>query len=164
MKWKGPCKVVKCHSIYIFQITNMLTGETFLAHGRRLTFLRNKSYNVIQDLMDHLSYQQDELMVVDSFEDVRTQRGNVKIHKRWKGLSPEEDSWELVDALDEVVPVLLREYLQDLKISGTPRQRRIAANISILHLYLTHTCYEGTVATHAVTPLSRDKTHVKHRE
>lgn len=99
----------------------MLTGEKYLGNGRSLELFQNKSCNVTQDLMDHLFYQQDEFMILDSFEYIRQQSGNVEYHVRWKGLSTDEDSWEPMDALAEELSVLLKEHLQDLKTSRTPR-------------------------------------------
>ena len=67
----GPYKVVKCVNNYIFEIKNLKNGKTELAHRRRLKYVRNSDFNVTEEIREFLEYQEGELLMVDSFEDVR---------------------------------------------------------------------------------------------
>lgn len=73
-----------------FEVENILSGVTEEVHGRRLKFLRNKSSEVEEEVRNHLSYQQDELLTIKDFDDIRNLNGQIEILVHWRGLSEEE--------------------------------------------------------------------------
>ena len=129
LKWHGPFQVIKCKSEFIFVIKDILTGKTEEAHGRRLKLFRNSDYQVGEDLLHHLAYQQGELLVIEKFLGIRSRRGTTELEVKWKGFTRDETDWVSVDTLQEDVPVLLQEYLTELKSSGTIREQALAASI-----------------------------------
>lgn len=48
-------------------------------HGRRLKFFRNKDFEVTEEVRNHLAYQENELLVVKSFDDIRMDGGIVEL-------------------------------------------------------------------------------------
>lgn len=76
----GPYRVLACGSDYVFLIEKLLTSKKEEVHCRRLKFFRNKDYKVIEEMLDHLVYQQGELHLIHSFFDIRKARGNVEPH------------------------------------------------------------------------------------
>ena len=71
VKWTGPYRVVSCMTEYIFLVEDLLSGKRMEVHGRRLKFFRNKDFEVTEEVRNHLAYQQNELLVVNEFQDIR---------------------------------------------------------------------------------------------
>ena len=129
LKWHGPFRVVECRSNYIFVIENLLTSKREEVHGRRLKFFRNKDFMVTEELLDHLAYQHGELLVIESFLDIRKHKGIVELLVKWRGFDHNETDWVPHSTLQEDVPTLLSEYLTDVAKTGTQRQRNVVASI-----------------------------------
>lgn len=129
LKWHGPFQVVKVHSDFIFTIKNIVSGQTEEAHGRRLKFFRNSDYEVTEALRDHLAHQEGDLLVIEEFLGIRRRRGTVEIKVKWKGFDATETDWVDVTLLKEDVPVLLRDYVEDMKANGTTNKRKLVASI-----------------------------------
>ena len=126
LTWTGPFRVTECRSEYLFEVEDLVTKERTVAHGRRLKHFRNADYEVTEDLLQHLDYQRGELLVIESFDDIREKNGQIECLVKWKGFEESENDWLTAELLQEDVPDLYREYLKDLAKSGTTRQREIA--------------------------------------
>ncbi len=129
LKWLGPYRVVECRSDYVFVIESLLDGTKEESHGRRLKFFRNSDFNVTEELLNHLSYQKGELLVVHEFLDIRRRRGQVELEVKWRGFGNEETDWVTLKSLQEDVPELVSEYIASVINTGTRRQRSIASTI-----------------------------------
>lgn len=124
-------------SDYIFIIGDLLTGAKTQAHGRRLKFFSNASFEVTEDLealiKEHLEYQQGELLTVDSIDDIRARQGIPELQVSWKGFWLNESDWVTMDSLKEDVPVLvnltLKEALDSFAETGTARQRAFVQSL-----------------------------------
>lgn len=130
LKWHGPFRVVNCRDNYVFEVENLLTQKKELVHGRRLKFFRNSDFEVSEEVKQHLEYQQNELMVIEEMVDIRTQNKVVEILVKWQGFHEDESDWVSFESLSEDVPELLTEFIEDLKKSGTTRQKSIAKNLN----------------------------------
>lgn len=75
IKWKGPFRVIECRNDYIFVNENFLNGTREEVHGRRLKFFRNSFLEVTEYVLEHLSYQEGEVFVVDMFDDILKKNG-----------------------------------------------------------------------------------------
>ncbi len=129
LKWHGPFRVVECRSNYIFVIEDLLTGEREEAHGRRLRFFRNSSFNVTEELRHHLAYQKGELLIVEEFTGIRRKGTEFELRVKWRGFPEDESDWTSLSTLQEDVPDMVRDYIAELRTSGTPRERKLAASI-----------------------------------
>lgn len=129
LRWGGPYKVTECRSEYIFVIEDMLTKKKEEAHGRRLKFFRNSSYEVKDELMEHLQYQSGELLLVERIDDVRRADDGVELLVKWRGFSDDESDWVSLQTLREDVPVMVQEALKFFADSGTPRQRDLVSSL-----------------------------------
>ena len=98
-------------------------------HGRRLKFFRNRDFNVTEKLRDHLLYQQDELLVIERFEGIKQESGEISCEVKWRGFSSDENDWVSIDILREDVPVMIQDFKKELMSSGSPRERHLAALI-----------------------------------
>lgn len=129
LKWTGPYRVIGYMSDYIFEVEDILSKKSEELHGRRLKCFRNKSFQVTEEVRNHLSYQRDELLVVKEFEDIRNNDGSIEILFHWRGFPAEEAEWTSLEALQEDVPVLIKEYLEKIEKEGTARQRQVASKV-----------------------------------
>ena len=129
IKWYGPYRVVECRSNYTFIIEDLLTSEREESHGRRLRFFRNSSFKVTEELRQHLCYQRNELHSVEEFTGVRKKGADLQLRVKWRGFPEDESTWTNLLSLQEDVPDMVNDYLEDLKKSGTPRERRLVASI-----------------------------------
>lgn len=91
LKWRGPYRVTNVKENYIIKIEDLLSEKTEMAHGRRLKFFQNKKFQVAEKIQEHLEYQRDELVVVDSFEDIRKYKKEVQVLVQWQGFKDEQD-------------------------------------------------------------------------
>ena len=126
LKWVGPYRVVECRSDYIYLLEDLINGKKWEVHGRRLKFFRNKDYQVEEEVLNHLAYQAGELLVVDSFTDIRREHGVIEIQVKWRGFAEEESDWVTLSSLREDVPDLVDDYIKDIQKTGTMRQRTVA--------------------------------------
>ena len=129
LKWTGPYRVVECQSEFLFRIEDLSSGQKHTAHGRRLKLFRNADYEILEDILNHLDYQKGELLVIESFENIRERQGQIELEVKWRGFDSPENDWLSLEVLKEDVPDMLSEHLNELAISGTPRQREIARRL-----------------------------------
>ena len=129
LKWTGPYKVIECQSDLLFRIEELGTGRKFTSLGRRLKLFRNADYEITEDTLNHLEYQKGELLVIEMFEDIHERQGQVELEVKWRGFDKAENDWISLDILQEDVPDMLAEHLDDVLINGTPRQRSIAKRL-----------------------------------
>ena len=82
-----------------------------------------------EELKNHLSYQKGELLLIENFSGIRRKGTKFEIRVKWRGFPEEESDWTKIEHLREDVPEMLDQYLNDLRVSGTPRERKIASSI-----------------------------------
>jgi hypothetical protein len=99
--------------------------EKWEVHGSRILFLRNSNFDVTKEVIEHLEYQTGELHTVSELVDVRLCEGSVEVKARWRGHEAWEATWESMKAMREDVPVLLQNYLDATRSSGTAKQKSI---------------------------------------
>ena len=79
--------------------------------------------------MVHLSYYQDEMLMIDHFVDIRRKQGDTELLVTWRGFPADKSDWATLSLLREDVPILVEEYLSDVSINGTKKQRYIARSV-----------------------------------
>ena len=128
LRWNGPFRVLECRSEHIFLIESLPDGTKSEVHGRRLKFFRNKDLDVTEELLDHLVYQQGELLVINQFIDIRRMQGDTGLLVTWRGFTSDESDWVSLSSLHEDVPELVKNYFADISINGIKKQRDIATS------------------------------------
>ena len=129
LKWTRPYRVTECKSEFLFQIEKLGTGIKSTSHGRRQKLFRNSDYEITEDVLNHLDYQKGELLVIESFENIRERQGHIELEVKWRGFESAENDWLSLEVLREDVPEMLSEHLEEISASGTPRQRAIAKRL-----------------------------------
>lgn len=129
LQWVGPFQVLECQDNNIFHVQHLLTGKIEHVHGRRLKFFQNSSFNITEEITEHLEYQAGELLAVDQFCDLRNNAGKVEVLVQWKGFDETDQDWVDIDSLRQDVPEMLQEFLDNVNNTGSQRQRRIVKTL-----------------------------------
>jgi hypothetical protein len=125
LRWVGPYRIVQVLTGFIFILQHVVTGDKCEVHGSRMLFFRSSDYDVTKEVIEHLKNQTGELHTVSEFIDVRAWQGSVEVRARWRGHEAWEDTWESVKTMRDDVPVLLQNYLDATRSSGTAKQKSI---------------------------------------
>lgn len=129
LKWHGPFRVTACHSNYIFEVEDLLSGKREECHGRRLKFFRNADFKVTEELKNYLAFQDDEIFIIKQFDDIRKKSGKIQVLVSWKGFGDEERDWLDIEMVRENVPDFFDGFIRKLSKDGNSRQRKLAASI-----------------------------------
>lgn len=78
----------------------------------------NNDYEETEELRNHMCYQDNELLAIDSFKYICRHRGSVEILVSSKGFVIKESDWFSVESLREDVPDRLSDYLIDICGTG----------------------------------------------
>jgi hypothetical protein len=65
--------------------------------------------------------------VVEWFTDVREYEGILQLMAKWKGFGEVENTWEDLEIMRHDVPEMVKDFITEMKDTGTPRQRALAA-------------------------------------
>jgi hypothetical protein len=129
LHWHGPHRVTKCASEYV-KVQDLKTGIVKEVHCTRLKFFRNAELSEENtELVEHLSYQNGELCVVEYVTDLREHEGAVQLMVKWRGFAEVENTWEDYQIMQHDVPIMLKDFILEMKTAGTPRQRAMAAKL-----------------------------------
>ncbi len=127
--WNGPYRVVECRSDYFYVIEDLLSGAREELHGRRLLFFRNSSFQITEELRHYLAYQQNELLLVEEVTGIRRKGARIELRVKWRGFPGEESNWTTLATLQEDVPEMVQDYIQNLRRYGKPKERKLATSI-----------------------------------
>lgn len=64
-------------------------------------------------MKETLAYQQNELLVIEYFQDVRNRCHKTDLLVKWTGFAKEEIDWVSIEPLHEYISKLLLKYLCD---------------------------------------------------
>lgn len=68
-------------------------------------------------------------MVIEDFTGIRRHGTKIELRVKWRGFPDSESDWNNYGTLVEDVPDMVREYLDELRRSGTKREKALAASI-----------------------------------
>lgn len=111
---------------YLLEVMNVVTNKRPIVHGRRLKFFFNKDYDVTEEVKEHFSYQEGELLLIEFFEDICQIEGQIELQVKWRVFDATENAWLQLETLREDVPDLLKESLEETVKTGTTRERTLA--------------------------------------
>lgn len=81
-------------------------------YGRRLKFFRNSSFEICEEIPEHLKFQTGELLTMERLLDIRRINGTVDIMVHWKGFDDCEQEWVDMKSLSEDLPEVVRSFLR----------------------------------------------------
>ena len=85
-----------------------------------MRFYCDSSLNATQNLRDQIAFN-DSGYEVESILDAKKHQRTWKLLVRWRGLSPEYDSWETLDSLRKDIPVYLKQLLKSSSFAAAPQ-------------------------------------------
>ncbi|GMF42399.1 unnamed protein product [Phytophthora fragariaefolia] len=92
--WIGPYQVVEADE-HSFRVRHVVTGTEQDVHGSRLKFYADKSFEVTEEIREHIVSQGIILTVAQLIEHRwNSAKRMYEILVSWNGLGPIEDSWE----------------------------------------------------------------------
>jgi hypothetical protein len=122
--WKGPCRVVRVVSDWVFEVENLVTNQVSAAHASRLRFYVDSALGNVEEVKRQASHSEvhheakslEELRYNDSLV-----RWEILVH--WLGLELAEASWNLVAILREDVPAIFHKFV--VKTLKNPKLRDV---------------------------------------
>jgi Chromo (CHRromatin Organisation MOdifier) domain len=113
VRWKGPFRITKILSDYVYIIQHLITNETREVHCTRLRFYHDASLEITEEIQSHINTQ-GMIYHVNSIVGVRYNPSNKKweVLVKWQGFQNIEDTWEPFVPILEDVPEKVIEYLQ----------------------------------------------------
>ena len=111
------------------QYQNLLTGYTEKVHGRRLKLFQNSDYEVMEELRNHLSYQEGEYQCVQEFVGIRHVKEEIEFQVKWRCFTLAENDWVSATSLREDFLVMFEQYVDDLLANGSPHERKLAESL-----------------------------------
>lgn len=109
LRWRGPRRIVKALSDYVFQVEDLRNGMVEDCHGSRLKFYSDRSLNSAA-ILSHVLSSETGMPVARLMQLVDSPDG-LKVQVRWKGLPNSEDTMEPLERVYEDVPQMLLRLL-----------------------------------------------------
>lgn len=126
LRWRGPRRVVKAISDYIYRVEDLRNGLQEDVHSTRLKFYSDESLDQEAILSHVLSSETG--MPISRLLRLDEQDGKIFVAVRWKGLQKSDDTLEPIDRVYEDVPKLLIKLLDR---ANTPKPLRDKARAAL---------------------------------
>ena len=115
LRWRGPRRVVKALSDYVFQVEDLRNGSVEDVHASRIRFYSDSSLDS-EAIFPHV-LSSETGMEVARLMSLEKNRNGLMIHVRWKGMPKEEDTLEPLEKVYEDVPKMVERLLARSSIS-----------------------------------------------
>ncbi len=109
LRWRGPRRVIKANSDFVFQVEYLRNGALEEVHASRLKFYSDSSLNK-KAILSHV-ISSETGMPVARLMGIEEEDGKLFVVVRWKGLSKSEDIREPLEQVYEHVPKMLIRLL-----------------------------------------------------
>jgi len=110
LRWRGPRRIIKALSDYVYQVEDLRNGMVEDIHGTRLKFYRDSALDTTA-IMSHVLSSETGMPVARLMRLVDEPNG-MQVLVRWKGLPISEDSLEPLERMYEDVPQMVLRLLQ----------------------------------------------------
>ena len=109
LRWRGPRRVIKARSDYVFKVEDLRNGSTEDVHSSRLKFYRDGWLNH-KVIFSHVLSSETGMPVARLVRLVDSE-DRLKVIVHWKGLPNSEDTEEPLERVFEDVPQMLLRLL-----------------------------------------------------
>jgi hypothetical protein len=126
VKWKGPRRVARVESDYVFVVENLLTKELKAAHPTRLRFYKDKELNVSAELAQAAEHNDHQLYVVSKILDARYNEQEMfhELLVAWRGFPGGEATWGPYSVMAVDVPDMVAMFVESHKDIDAVREMR----------------------------------------
>ena len=121
--WRGPYRIVRAISAYVYEVEHLVTHEFRTVHITRLRFYADSSLDIPIPLLDEL-LTEDTLTFEYHIESILAHTydfdsGEYRLRIKWTGFSDLETTWEPLNLMYEDQPKRICQYLMSLPDSDT---------------------------------------------
>ena len=109
LRWRGPRRVKKALSNYVYQVEDLRNGQLDDVHASRLKLFRDSEIDEVA-IMSHV-LQSETGMLVSRLMALEEHSDSLFVRIRWKGLENTEDTLEPIARVHEDVPQLFEKLL-----------------------------------------------------
>lgn len=110
LHWRGPRRIIKALSDYLFDVEDLRSGKIDSIHGSRLKYYSDSSLDE-KVITSHVLSSETRMPVARLMKLVKD-KDKLKVQVRWKGLSPQDDTLEPLQNVFEDVPQMLDGLLK----------------------------------------------------
>ena len=118
--WTGPWRVVSGGSPYVYNVQDIVTGETKEVHVVRMRAYAEASLAVgaeVQGLFEMTKHQREyEIQDILHIREDPLSAGYYKVQVAWVGLDDEDPTWEPVGAMFKGLPKFLVRKLKQMRL------------------------------------------------
>jgi hypothetical protein len=114
--WKGPMRVTKALSPWVFEVEDLVSGRRNVRHSRLLQKYSDSKLAVTEDLRTQLAHDDQEYFQVESLVGWRRVGRAVEFNVKWLGF--DEPSWEPLEQLARDVPQIVRDFVEGYRGRG----------------------------------------------
>ena len=116
--WRGPYRVTRALSDYVYEVEHLVTLEVSEVHITRLRFYADSSMDVPVPLLDEVMHE-NTLTFEYHIEDILSHTFDTaddayKLQIKWSGFSDLEVTWEALSSLYEDQPTRVTQYISSL--------------------------------------------------
>ncbi|XXQ37922.1 reverse transcriptase [Plasmodiophora brassicae] len=114
LKWKGPYQIINAERGYVFEVKNLVNGDTRIVHGSRMRLYADSNLNLTEELKAQIAYD-NSTWEIDGISDARVNNSNqtVELLVRWRGFSDDEALWEPAQVIIEDAPSMVKEFISE---------------------------------------------------
>jgi len=116
--WKGPYRVLKPISDYVYSCQHLITKKDLTAHIRRIRYYSNQHIDIPVGLLDTIQHESNahHMYHIESIVDVQQDRDTSewKVLIKWEGFSELENTWEDIQQIHQSHPQLTQAYLSTI--------------------------------------------------
>jgi len=113
LQWKGPQRVVRAESDWVFEVEDLINQSRSLVHANRLKFYSDADLDVTEELLDTINHNSPHYNTVVKLLDLAYDRHQRlwKVQAKWRGFDHEEPTWEPLCNMQEDIPDMLATFL-----------------------------------------------------
>lgn len=115
VKWRGPYRVLKAESEFVFTVENLITHDAQSVHANRLKLYADSSLEMTETSLDPSAYINPHFNTVEKLLDLHFNEdlSRYEIETQWRGFEYEDPTWEPLTILKEDIPKMLNVFLEN---------------------------------------------------
>jgi Integrase core domain/Integrase zinc binding domain/Chromo (CHRromatin Organisation MOdifier) domain len=115
VRWRGPRKVIRICSEYIYEVLDLLTTHQSVVHANRLKFYADSQLDVTESILDTAAHNDPHFQTVVKLLNLRfnPDSAQYEVQAQWRGFDYEEPTWEPMVNLREDIPDMLESFLEN---------------------------------------------------
>lgn len=113
--WRGPRKILKVNSNWVFEVENLVTKKREVVHARRLKLYRADmdEVEIDDELISHAEFSETQFEAIKEPKDIRKEDNRIEVLIELEGLPDAQDwTWEPVKNVSQDLAEVLQNFLE----------------------------------------------------